>query len=187
MIWDSSFWKDDLLILAQDLLRVTKRRKPSQRLLVNLEKKVFLAGYTIRKLMEAGKLSSETEALPVPVVSYRNLGKAVTIINWHRLDGLYDFKSGRPISLPLRVVCNQIIHSYVFMPGGDSATGPVNKIWFCSGRSRNRCLYELALSDLAEVLSVVGHDYPAQAVYVYDPAQKDYRVRAWTPGRRVRD
>ena len=179
MIWDSSYWKDDLLRAAQHFIAVTRRRRPSQRLLVDLEKEAFVAAYAIRKLMDAKLISTASEGLPIPVVSYPSLGKPVTVTNWHRLDGLYAFARGTSGSLPLRQLCNQIIHSYVFMAASDSKTGPVKIIWFCSDRCRNRCLYELSLARFADVLEVVGRDYPPRAQHTYDRRMKDYIVRAW--------
>lgn len=179
MIWDSSHWKDDLLKTAERFVAITKRRRPSQRLKISLEKEIFIAAYAVRKLMEAKLLSTDTETLQIPVISYPATSKTVTFLNWHHLDHLYDFARGKPVLLPLRKVCNQIIHSYVFVPVVNSMTGPVKRIWFCSDRCRNRCIHELCLVRFAETLKAVGNDYPAHMHCTYDPKEKDYKIKAW--------
>jgi len=89
MIWDSGPWKDELLTTATKLEQIATRRRPSNRLIVELEKAVFLAAYAVRKLIEAKLLS--TDCNPIDVRTFPAKGKPVTLMNWHRIDDLYDF------------------------------------------------------------------------------------------------
>ena len=181
MIWDSSHWKDGLIRTATRLDEIAVRRRPSEKLLVELEQAVFLAAYGMRKLMDAQKISTEHERRPVSVRAYPAKGKPVTLKNWHRIDDLYDFASSRDTTLCLRDFCNQLIHSYVFIPLTTSKTGPVKAVLFSSDRQRNVEVYEIPLATLADVLRAVGADYPACSEFTFDSNMGDYRIRNWTP------
>jgi len=181
MIWDSSHWKDGLLDAANQFDQIASRRCPSEKLLVELEKTVFLAAYAIRKLMEAKLLSTKNESQPVPARAYQASGKPVTITNWHNIDRLYDLDNTCKTTLTLRELCNQLIHSYVFLPLATSKTGPVKAVMFSSDRSRNKQLFEVSLHDLAKILRIVGRDYPACSNFLFDEKVGDYHVTSWTP------
>ena len=81
----------------------------------------------------------------------------------------------------MRDLCNQLIHSYVFMPLTSSKTGPVKSILFTSDRQRNNFLYEVSLATLSDVLRTVGNDYPSNSEWKFDSKSGDYHVRNWTP------
>lgn len=175
MIWESSYWKEDLLKLAQKLRARSKQRKWPQRSLANVEKEVFFAFFAIRKLIEAKKLSDKIANRAVRASSFASRGRPVTYMNWHRLDRLYDLASPRAVSLRLPFLCNQIIHSYAFSTE-HAGGGGLSAILFCSDRKRNRSLYRLSLCRILRLLSDVGRDYAHSAVFNWDPAKKDYTV-----------
>lgn len=181
MIYESSHWKKDLLKTATQLEQIIARRKPSEKLLVDVEKSVLLAAYVVRKLIEAKTISTERETLRIPLRSYSAVGKPVHLLNWHRIQDLYTLETPRDSDMLLRDVCNQLIHSFVFVPLTSSRTGPVKAVLFSSDRQRNRRLHELALDTFANVLREVGNDYPACAHYSFDTAKMDYDVRTWNP------
>ena len=89
MIWESCYWKEDLLKSEKWLLeKVISRRRPSEKLLVEFEKCMFITAYQVRKLIEAKKLSNSLVDSSLPITEYGNI-KKVTLMNWHRLDELY--------------------------------------------------------------------------------------------------
>lgn len=176
MIWESSYWKDDLLKIAAKLKARTKQKQFSERSLANIEKEVFFAFYATRKLIEAKKLSDSVTNLHVAVDSYSWKGKPVTHFNWNRKLGiLYDFKKKKSASLTLRLVCNQIIHSYIFTECFNS-NGTLNGIMFCSDRERTKQLYCLDLSTIVRLLKKVGSDYPSKGTFTFDPKIGDYAI-----------
>jgi len=138
-----------------------------------------LAAYAIRKLMEAKLLS--TDYRPIDVRVFPAKGKPVTLMNWHNIDDLYDFGCPHDETIPLRDLCNQLIHSYVFMPLISSKTGPVKSVIFTSDRQRNNSLYEVSLATLSSVLRTMGNDYPSNSEFSFDSRSGDYQVRNWTP------
>jgi hypothetical protein len=176
MIWDSAPWRKELSAIAINITNSSKKRKPSEKLLINLEKNIMIGFYIIRKLIEAKKLSSSTKALKIKVAKYKSLGKPCTLLNWHRLNELFDFSKPMWQHEKLYNICNQIIHSYVFMPNGNSKTGPIKSIIFCSDYNRNNHVLEIMLKDIVEVVSYVIKDYPSSVKITYDGNIKDYIV-----------
>lgn len=179
MIFDSDSWRRDLLQAAGRITAATHQRRPSQRLHIAVEKDVVLSAYVTRKLMDAKLLSTTTPRVVIPTVDYPAVGKSVTLMNWHHLDRLYDFSKGVASSLPLREVCNQVIHSFVFMLGTDAMTGPLRRVYFCSDRDRHRSIHELTLHQYADAMTLVGRDYPSECQMHYDKTQRDFVVTAW--------
>jgi hypothetical protein len=113
--------------------------------------------------------------MPINLTVYPIKGKAVTIYNLHKIDQIYDLEAKNSLQRDLRFICNQIIHSYVFMPDIDE-NGVFKAILFCSDRERNANLFGIEADNLINTLRVVGKDYPATSVSVFNPKKRDYDV-----------
>ncbi len=175
MIWESCYWKEPLIKLTQKLKRWNKQRTWAEERLVNLEREIFISFYSIRKLMDACKLSDSTVSMEVNLFSYPNKGQAVTLVNWDCIDNLYDLGAKFKDNQKLRYVCNQIIHRYVFMPT-ISDCGILENLLFCSDKERNNKLHELELEELIKIFCTVGKDYPSSGSYTFNPKKQDYEV-----------
>jgi hypothetical protein len=177
MILESKYWKTDILRANKRLNRKSKQRVWSERMFVEVEKDIFISFYALRKLMDCQKISDEIANGLVTVFAYPVLGKHVTRMNWHEFFELYDLKNGRKDSIPLRTLCNQIIHSYVFMPAFNTR-GFFNGIYITSDNHRNRFLYKVKLTNISKILQTVGNNYPSQVSMVFDITKKDFQVNA---------
>ncbi len=175
MIWESSYWKKPLLRLAKKYSLWKSPREWTERELVSLEKDIFVAFYSIRKLMDAWKLSDSALEMTVNVSVYQNKGKNVTYLNWDRIEELYDFSSMKIEQRKLRFICNQVIHSYVFTLD-ISKRGSFEGILFCSDYEKDKNLYGLDVTELINTLNVVGYDYPSSSHLVYNPSKGDYDI-----------
>lgn len=175
MIWESSYWKDDLLKTARKLERKKKQKRWPERALVNFEKEMFISFYSIRKLIEAHKISTDLIETTITVKSYPSLGKVVTSMNWHRIDELYDLSMINIEELSLKFIFNQLIHSYLFITlfnENNQLTG----ILFSSDRYRNKKLFSVDINDVIEILEKVGSNYPNRVTSIYDEKKKDYII-----------
>ena len=157
MIWQSIYWKKPLLRLANKLTKWQAPQIWDEPDLVGLEKDLFIAFYSIRKLIDAKKLTDATAGMMVNVSIYPDKGKDVTLMNWHRLEDLYDFASKKAEQRELLFICNQIIHSYVSMPVINE-DGVFESILFCSDFERNKNLYCVDRTELISVFRVVVKD-----------------------------
>jgi len=175
MIWESGYWKKPLVKLADKITRWQRQKKWTEQILVNIEREFFLAFYSIRKLMEAKKLTDKTRNLKVLMKYYPNKGKDVHYMNWDNIEKLYDLSIQKSETRNLEFICNQVIHSYVFIIN-ISESGLFDSIFFCSDRIRNSKIYELEVNKIQSIFRTVGRDYPYKATYQFDESKKDYII-----------
>ena len=177
MIWESHFWKDDLLKKAAKLRkRKTQRRWPESSL-AKLEQTLMLGFYGIRKLHEAAKLSTATMTQHVPLTAYPWTGKNVTKLNWHNLDDLYDFESGTTEAHDLLFLCGQFVHSFVFTAAFDDHDR-LEGFLFSSDWQRHKALLHVSIGQVAFLFEQVGNDYPNSVSYKLNSKSGDYDVVA---------
>jgi hypothetical protein len=147
VIWESSYWKEDLRRLAEKLKARKIQKKFPERSLACLEKEIFIGCYIIRKLIGAKKLSDSIVRLKFPVRSHSSIGRKLTWFTWNRdFDRSYDFKNVHAEYISLPYLCNQLIHSFVFVPhfgrhgwtentGGTPRVGLLTRHWVRSVRT----------------------------------------------------
>lgn len=177
MIWESFYWKEGLLRHARDLRRREQQRRWPEASLARIEQTIMMGFYSVRKLAEARKLSDSTVGYSISVSRYPSKGEPITLMNWHKLDRLYDMDDGSHECLGLLSLCNQFIHSYVFAPVF-SEGGGLYSLLFCSDRARGASLFEIELRRVIDVFELVGNDYPNQVSLRYEPDKGDYTVKA---------
>jgi hypothetical protein len=113
VIWESGPWKDLLVTDANLLERWCAKTSVTERRSMLIERKVFLAAYTIRKLYEAQKLSTSFRDQSLRCRTYPAIFDRIT----HHsvgLDELYDFGSTEERVIAGRDLIDLIIHSFVF-------------------------------------------------------------------------
>jgi len=175
MIYESSYWKDDLLRYAAALRKKTKQRHWSERSQAVVEKLVFLGFYSVRKLFEAEKLSTSLRQLSLVTAIYPPTGKNVTRHNWHKTDELFHLDCSQSATITLPQLANQAIHSYVFQLGF-THRNTLSFMLICSDHQRDKGLHHVWFRDVIRVFERVGRNYPHKTSFVFDPELKDYRI-----------
>jgi len=175
MIWESAYWKDDLLKRAEFLRQKQRQRRWTERSLAKVEQTVMIGFYSIRKLADANKVSGDVMARQVRVRQFLAVGKPVTLLNWHHIDELYDLRKGQAVYLSLKDLCNQFIHSYCFIVSFNGQ-GCFNGVLVCSDHSRRRRLYYVSARAIIGILRNVGRHYPARMTMTYNKNKQDYDV-----------
>jgi hypothetical protein len=179
MIWDSCYWKDHLIKEASVLRRRKGQRRWSEASFARLEQTVMVGFYSIRKLMEASKLSDATVRQQVQLTVYPCTGKTVTKMNWHKINELYDLEAASTQLRDLMFLCHQFIHTHVFLPVFDENRF-LHSILFTSDRHRHQWLHSLEVVCIVDLFERVGSDYPNEVKMTYNPAKQDYDVTAVT-------
>jgi hypothetical protein len=175
MIWESGDWKEYLLKTALKLSERIRQKRWTERSFFLLERDIFFAFYSIRKLIEAKKLSDYVVETKISLQAFKSMRIPVTRFNRDRIDELYDLQNPSSESIKLKDICNQFIHSYIFVP----CFGELNEldgIIFCSDHTRKHRVFKLAIADLIDALKMVGSDYPFSGLYVFDEKLGDYHV-----------
>jgi len=111
---DSVIWKEKL---EQDLCALRKRlhqRRWSYRSMVLFERELTLIFFSIRALIEAGKLTDRTSHKEYKFLTYPNKGKFVDDYTKYHVEELFDLDSGVEKRLSLKILTHQFVHAYVY-------------------------------------------------------------------------
>jgi hypothetical protein len=159
VIGESRPWKNDLLVNARLLKRITSKRRSARRSF-EFERTLFVSAYVMRKLWEAGKLSSSWKQRGVPCVLHPPKNRSPDLLNWHRLDELYELDISKRETISALEFCHRLVHSFIFV----EVEGPRQALvgfFFASDRSKLRGLCYVELSDVLALLSETSRDYPS--------------------------
>jgi hypothetical protein len=179
LIWESSYWKQELLHIAERMRKRAGQRRWTDRSFFLLEKDVLSAFFGVRKLIEAKtKLPDAVAESRVGVLRFPSLEKNTTLRNRHRVNELFNFDRGTEESMALEKLCNQFIHSYVLEFSFDEDKN-FEGILACSDRKRNRELYLLHVEELIRILEDVGTSDVTFQASCFDPETRDYYVRSF--------
>lgn len=115
MIHESSYWKNDLIKLADKLeLRLIQSRWGDKNLYA-VEKEIFIGFYSIRKLIESKKVSGSVKEKEYEVKQFLYKGNSDSFYS-HFEESDYDMSKAERATITLAQLCNQFIHSHHFLP-----------------------------------------------------------------------
>ncbi len=180
MIYDSYYWKNNLGKLATKLRKYSNRWNPGETLLAHFEQTIMLGFYSVRKLVESHKLSENIIGQQIELTAYPWAGNTnVTLRNWEEINELYDLRP-TTVCRDLVFLCNQIIHSYVFLPILEEDGHGISGILFSSDRHRHQFLYQLDLERVIRLYRQIAKDDPNHFSWTFNPERQDYDYRLWT-------
>jgi hypothetical protein len=174
MITESRYWKEPLIESAAVLEDFAQYVELSEEDLAKIEKEIFIGFYAIRKLMDTVKITDSTKNHKLVLVWYPNI-KKVFDYNAHRPDELYDFSVTNQETRSLRFICNQIIHSYMFVIL-ENERGSFEGIVFSSDKDKDSKLYFMDTRQVVEVFRLVGNDYPVEYRRVRDSVTGEFKT-----------
>lgn len=166
MIDDSIPWKKVLFRKAGLLEKRRQQRRWPSASLAALEQDVFVCAYTIRKLLDAHKVSDELVGTAMSAVAYTFRGTRKHFVakgdlpdfyNWHRLEEFYDLTKPEDAKVGLREFCNQLVHSWIFMLCR-AEDGGMDGYFVASDRERARRVLYFGISATATVVRAVATD-----------------------------
>lgn len=160
MICESHYWKRPLLRTATWLERWRLDENVSERDLARIERELFVGFYAIRKLLETFKVSPSTRQRTYLLVWSPGIGTA-DYMNWHRLDEHFDLDDLHEERHDLMFLCNQFIHSFIFLPTIDE-DGALGGVYIASDRIKKYKLYFIDIAQIVDAFRTVGRDYPTR-------------------------
>ncbi len=150
---------------AEIIQRWSAKNAVTERRSFLIEKKVFLAAYAIRKLIQAGKLSSSFEDRGIRCDAYpARKERQLTRHNNHQLDRAFDFDAAEKRTIGVPDLLDMVIHSLVFakdMNENQSILGFLTT----SEKSRSH-LWNVSLIKYLAVMRLAANDYPSALVRV---------------------
>lgn len=169
---ESVHWKNQLLSAAKWLRSVKLSECSGSTTYFRVEKEIFLGFYSIRKLFDTYKVSDAAKAVAYELTWYRNT-KPVSHLNWHKVDECYNLSTEHTETRDIRYLCNQFIHSYIFLIAGEFR---IEGFFVASDRVRNVRVYFVPLSDVLHAFRVVACDCPSKVEFVRDPQTGELRA-----------
>jgi hypothetical protein len=172
MIWESAPWKDLLIADATLLERWSAKPGVTERRSVLIERKVFLAAYTIRKLYEAQKLSTSFRDRSFRCRTYPAMSDRITHYSV-RLEKLYDFDKPHERTITPRNLIDVIIHSFIFSEFlREDMT--IEGFLVTSDKSRYDRLWLVEMDSFVRLMRQVGSDYPSSMTGVFNRDKNDW-------------
>jgi hypothetical protein len=176
MIWESEYWKTPLLKSSKYLRGVRLTESTTERTFVRIEKEVFIGFYSVRKLLDTYKISDDTKKLSFDLIWYKNK-KPIHYMNWYEIGKMYDLKNVNRETRNIRFVCNQFIHSYIFVPKENNHR--LDGFFVASDKERNKKCYYIELENVLSIFRAVGKNYPANFSYSYNNKTGEYDYSTW--------
>jgi hypothetical protein len=159
VIADSVPWKDELFRVADRLEKKSRQKQWTERTSFLVERDTMTAAYAVRKLLDSFKLSDELKREGVQVRRHDLIGKPVDIWSRYEFWEHYDMESTRTVTLSLSELCNQIIHSWIFMlSASDQEPSYFDGIYVSSDRERKQCVYFVPVGTLVDLFRAVAAD-----------------------------
>jgi len=162
MIYESKYWKDDLLRKAASLEKKKRQKRWLESSYAMFEKDIMIGFYTIRKLMESYKVDTAYSSKQVHLHSHELKDGPSTL--WKRWEffEVYDMEVSKKETMKLIDVCNQIIHSFHFFVAW-SEDSDLEGIYFNSDRLRQQRLLFLEVDKIIDLFNEIGNNYPNSA------------------------
>lgn len=176
MIWESGPWKLEIFRLAMALRRRKGQKQWRQESHARLEQEVFFAAYAVRKLIDAYKISDEVESLSLDAKAFPRRERAPDLMNWHRVDELFDSSVSTKCRISLKDFCNQVIHSFVFISCVDEESQGLCGLLLASDRQKDESILYFDIDQVIDRLLAVAHDDIVRAEYVRSGVGEPVRV-----------
>ncbi len=177
MITESSYWKKPLLESALRFKEYSESNFFEEEKSVQIEKDIFIGFYSIRKLMDTVKIKDSTKEMKFQIQWSPNI-KQVDYINNHFIDKLYNLKQINQETRTLKFICDQIVHSYIFMPAENEKSQLIG-FFFTSDREKNKKIFYISIQDVINIFNYVGNDYPDNLHSIRNPNTGEFETKVW--------
>lgn len=148
MISDSIPWREELWRVADRLEKKSKQQRWTERSSFLVERDFMTSAYAIRRLNEAHKISDDLAKTKVPVIRHKRIGSVPDIWNRHEIWEHYDLENGVPDHITIPHLCNQLIHSFVWVLSATGDAELFNGAFVASENERHKHLYFLPVESL---------------------------------------
>lgn len=156
---DSVIWKEKLKQGVNTLQKKLDKRRWSSRAVVLFERELMLMFFSVRALIEAGKLTltDRISYKEYKFLTYPNKGEIVDDITKYDIDELFDLSAGAERNLSLKILTHQFVHAYI-IDTEFSPQGNVIGVLLCSGWKKDNFLVRVPIRVIIEILQEVISD-----------------------------
>jgi hypothetical protein len=174
MIWQSYYWKKELLKIADKLDKRINQKKWFEASNANAEKDIMISAFMIRRLYESNKIDKEMFNKTIKICQYKSNGKKINLLKRLSPDNYFDMNKPIFSNLTIKDICNNIIHSYIFILIFNDKG--FNSFWVASDYNKFKFMLEIEMKIYLPILMKVGNFYPKSEIYEYDEKLEDYKI-----------
>lgn len=189
MISDSVPWREELWRIADRLEKKAQQKRWTDRSSFLVERDMMTSAYAIRRLNEAHKISDDLAKTLVPAMRYQRIGAVPDIWDRHEFWTHYDLENGKPDQITIPHLCNQLIHSFVWIISGNEDTELFDGAFVASEKERVKHLYFLSVQSLIDLCRKVAAEDVGSIQYQRgkDGVMRIVSVKAMEDGWENRD
>lgn len=124
MIWESHPWREELGRIAERLESWKAGVDwDDEYVSFEIERDVMWGAYAIRKLLDAYKLPDSLARSKFGVERFPLIDRVPDYMNWDQVDEFYDFSRRDATEVTLTQLCNQLVHSFVWIKESSDTEG----------------------------------------------------------------
>ncbi len=157
---ESHYWRDELRRDLAWLKNHRAYRRWSEKQQVLFERRLMLAAFQVRSLLERPKVNDRARNTSMSVLRFKKISDrpfTVTGSGWPH--EMFNISQPEPAVLSALEVCNQLIHYYWMETWSEGQT--FASILIFSDYMRHKWAYEFRISELLQLFSVFGDDSSA--------------------------
>jgi hypothetical protein len=157
MIQDSIPWKEELLRVAARLDKKRVQKRWTERSGYLMERDIMISAYSMRRLIDAWKVSDGLSSRNFRVQRFPLLDRAPDFMNKYFFWELFDLDAATVVDLSLGNLCNQIIHSWMWSLSA-TEQDEFDGIYVSSDRSCSSILYHIPIDQYVAIIRDIGRE-----------------------------
>lgn len=172
---ESTYWRQELRAELAWLKRHRRYRRWSEKQLVLYERRLMLAAFQVRSLLERPKVNDRARSARIPVIRYKKIGsKPFTFVGAGFPEDRFDMESPEAADLGVLDVCNQLIHFYWMQTWSEGTAFKAMLVF--SDFMRHKWAYEFLIEDLISLFSTFASDSSAvsELRFHWNEKKQDY-------------
>lgn len=181
---ESRYWRTELRADLAWLKKHRTYRRWSEKQLVLFERRLMLAAFQIRSLLERPKVNDRARGSSMSVLRYKKIGnRPFTAIGSGWPHERFDMENPESDILSAPDVCNQLIH-YYWMETFSEGRAFTSMLVF-SDYKRHKWAYEFGIEDLLGLFQVFGDESSCVvgSESKWDDKKQDFvATKSWGPG-----
>ncbi len=167
MIKQTKYWINDLTNNIKVISSCIEKKIPfaneeSNEILLDLEKRIMISCYILRKLNESKKITNDLYKTEVKLDFHSKKSKVP--IEFDSFTELYNMENSEVTNKYFSFIANQIIHSYCFEIS-QYFDETISGFYFNSDRSSKKGIYYVRIDDFFEALTDVARVYADGEAY----------------------
>ncbi|OZC86451.1 hypothetical protein CH254_18085 [Rhodococcus sp. 06-412-2C] len=171
MIQDSTPWKDELIAVADRLQKKTTQKRWTERSGFLVERDLMVSAYSLRKLIDNYKVSDALAQKQFALERFELIDpdEVPDLFGRYSVWEYYDLEDPVKTVMPLAKVCNQIVHSWLWMLSSKEEDGAFDGLYVSSDTARKKWLYRIPIDDYIAVCREIGEEYVYSKTMTYGP------------------